>query len=112
MNEPIGRSWGGGRGRGQVGGRGRGRGPWKPVLLLLLLLSGPSAYHSGAPEAASGAIKGTQALESDLGPLLSALELERGWFATARGLERERSGKRSARPPPPRRLPGARSPGS
>lgn len=89
-----------------MGGRGRGRGPWKPVLRLLLL-PGPSAYHSGAPEAASRAIKGAQSWESDPETLLSAPEFGRGWVAAAGGRERERSGKKprslGAASLPPRR---------
>ncbi|KAJ8779052.1 hypothetical protein J1605_012903 [Eschrichtius robustus] len=67
-----------------------------PALGTLWAL-GPSAYHSGAPEAASRAIKGAQGWESDLGPLFWAPEFGRGWVPAAQEQERERS-RRKERP--------------
>lgn len=83
MNESIGRSWGEGGAEGRWEAAGAGGALGSPSSSSPSLLPGPSAYHSGAPEAASRAIKGAQDWEGELGPLLWAPEFGRGWVAAA-----------------------------
>ncbi|XP_032951339.1 collagen alpha-1(I) chain-like [Rhinolophus ferrumequinum] len=79
-----------------------------PALGTLWAL-GPNAYHSGAPEAASRAIKGSQGRESDPGSLLSAIGVRKrvGRLRPRARAREEREEGALARPPavspPPRR---------
>lgn len=108
MNEPIGRSWGEGGAEGRWEAAGAGGAPGRPSS------SSPSSSSSQAPTRTTLGLprrplvrsRARRAGRATRGSCSPRSEFGRGWVASVRGPERERSGKKERSParPPARRL--------